>query len=60
MPKSSPTDLARQRDAKYLAARETALEMAGLLERFASEREPVAPGRLLAVAQKIRREIHEA
>ncbi len=62
MPASAATDydLARKLNARYLDARETALMMAGTLERFASEHEPIAPSRLLAVAQKIRREIHEA
>jgi len=53
-------ELAQTANTRYLAARETALSMAEILERIASSGQPVAPGQILAVAMKIRREIHEA
>lgn len=53
-------ELARQANARTLTIQEAALSCAQVLERLASLREPISPSPALAVAQKMRREVHEA
>ena len=44
---------------RALTIQEAVLCCAQLLERLASLREPISPSQALAVAQKMRREVHE-
>ena len=55
-----PHTLARAARARELVMRGAAVEAARTLERLASHRQPISPAQALAVAQKIRRDVHEA
>ncbi len=52
--------LARKANDRTLTIQAAALSCAQILERLASRREPTSPSQALAVAQKMRREVHEA
>ena len=53
-------DLARRANDRALTIQHAALACAQILERMAALREPISPSQALAVAQKMRREVHEA
>ena len=53
-------ELARRANDRALTIQQAALSCAQILERLASRKEPIAPPQALAVAQKLRREVHEA
>ena len=53
-------ELAQRANDRALTLQRAALACAQILERLASTREPISPSQALAVAQKMRREVHEA
>ena len=53
-------ELARRANDRALTIQQAALSCAQILERLASLREPISPSQALDVAQKMRREVHEA
>lgn len=55
----SPEDRARAAYHRELAVRGHALAAARTLERLASRGQSLTPGQALAVAMKIRRDLHE-